>query len=302
MIDVKEEKERKSKLNSKINSSQRTENSFYKKSLMNNDNSNFSGHYKTNSYSNMKDGNKRYYSKGIRKAGKGIEFSENEDLEILKLKYLEMKRDRIYMEKEVDVLENKIKVLGYEEDKAKKNIEREIKTREENLKTINEIHLQKDEVLQARIEKNLELKKNMAKLSEMKEKIRITLKNYRNVVIEKNKNFAKDYLKERETIEIIKRAQNQEFEEEKKQKALNIKVQRDKYLEKKVKEDKEKYDQMKSEILKELYSESSKKKNLESKIGTYHEKENVMKAKLIETKLIDLNSKSMIDLGGNFHN
>lgn len=231
-----------------------------------------------------------------------MEFDENDDLETLKLKYLEMKRDRIYMEKEVDVLENKIKVLGYEEDRAKKNIEREIKSREDNLKTINEITLQKDQVLQSKEIKKEELYRSMLKLAEMKDKIRLTLKKYRNDVIEKNKNFAKDYLKEREQIENIKRIQNEEMEREKQNKAQSIKVQREKFLQKKAFEEKQKYELHKNEILNLLKQESSMKKTLNSKIGNYHEKENEMKTKLIETKLIDLNSKSMIDLGGNYNN
>ena len=92
------------------------------------------------------------------------DFDENDDLHVLKLKYIQMKKDRLHMEKNVDVLENKIKILGVEENRAKKHIEREIKGREENLKTINEIAQQKDDIIRAKIEQNNELKKNMTKI------------------------------------------------------------------------------------------------------------------------------------------
>lgn len=232
----------------------------------------------------------------------GKEFENNQDLEELKLKYLEMKRERINMEKGLNTLENKIKVLGFEEDRAKKNIEREIKTREENLKTINEIAYQKDAVLKAKIEQNQALKKNMVKLAEMKNNIRETLKMFRTQVMEKNKTFAKEYMEEKHQIESIKVKLNSDLEKEKRKKADSVKVQKEKAQRKKQKEELKKVRSLKAELLQELEKEANKKKELESKFDDFSTKENEMKAKLIETKLLDLNSKSMIDLGNHFNN
>lgn len=211
-----------------------------------------------------------------------------------------MKRERQQMEKDVEVLENKIKVLGVEEDRAKKNIEREIKTREENLKTINEIALQKDIVLKSKIEQNQALKKNIAKTAEMKENIRITLKNFRNQVKEKNKIIASEYIKEKHHIEDIKVKFNKDLETNKKKKADNIKIQREIFQKKKYNEELKKVESMKAELLKELEKESNMRSRLANKLDDFSNKETEMKAKLIETKLLDLNSKSMIDLGNHF--
>lgn len=204
------------------------------------------------------------------------------------------------MEKGVNILDNKIKVLGAEEDRAKKNIEREIRTREDNLKTINEIALQKDIVLKAKIEQNQNLKKNMNKITEMKAQIHDTLKQFRTQVMEKNKVLAKGFLDQKYSLENFKQKFDSEIFKEKQEKTMTIKVQRDQAKKKKQKEEMRKVESMKSQLLKELEKEANMKKQLEGKIEDFSMKETEMKAKLIETKLLDLNSKSMIDLGNHF--
>ena len=99
---------------------------------------------------------------------------------------MEMKKERSQMEKEVDVLENNIKVLSLEDEKLKKNILRTVKEREENLKIQDEVAAQKNEILKAKMEQNKALKNNMLKLAKLRENIRDTLSNFREKVKKKN--------------------------------------------------------------------------------------------------------------------
>ena len=59
----------------------------------------------------------------------------------------------------------------------------------------------------------------------------------------------------------------------------------------------DKKETMKKELIKLLEEESNFKKTLINKIDTFSSKGHELKAKLIETKILDLNSKSMIELG-----
>ena len=227
---------------------------------------------------------------------------EDADFEILRSKYSEMKKEREKREKELEILENKLKVLEVEEGRAKKNIEREIRSREDNLKAINDIAIQKDIVLQAKIEQNEILKKNMAKTSEIKTQIQSTLTNFRTKVKEKNKIIAKEFLEEKKKVDKIKEHLHNEIKSDKIQKATKIKEAKKKAELRREREELRKEQLLKQKILKELEKENNKMKLLENKYETFSTKENEMKAKLIETKLLDLNSKSMIDLGGNYAN
>ena len=208
-----------------------------------------------------------------------------------------MKKERFNMEKEVDVLENKIKVLEVEDDKAKKNILREIKSREDNLKTINEIANQKNLLLQAKIEQNDNLKKNINKMTKIRENIKNTLVNYRKEVAIKNKKSHEEAIKKRMKDEKIKNTILEEEREAKFKIAKNIKVQKNKAQKEKEKESLDKKETMKKELIKLLEEESNFKKTLINKIDTFSSKGHELKAKLIETKILDLNSKSMIELG-----
>jgi hypothetical protein len=225
------------------------------------------------------------------------EFSENDELKTLKMKYLDMKKERFNMEKEVDILENKIKVLEVEDDKAKKNILREIKSREDNLKIINEIANQKNLLLQAKIEQNDNLKQNIGKMTKIRENIKNTLVNYRNEVALRNKKAHEEANKQRKLDEKLKNTIFSEERDAKMKIAKKIKVQKNKAQKDKAKDSIEKKETMKKELIKLLEEESNYKKSLLNKIDTFSNKSHELKAKLIETKILDLNSKSMIELG-----
>lgn len=219
------------------------------------------------------------------------------NMDELRKQYMLAKKERSTMEKEVETIEHKLKILAFEEERAKKHIEREIKTREENLKTINEIAQQKDVILQAKMRDNENLKEKISKITKQKEKVRKVLRSVKTRVREQKKKEARDYIAEREYVERFKLNMMHEDELSKKKKAALIKTQKIRAKKKMTKLEQYKHNLIKSELEKELLEELNRKKLLMNKLQTFSTKETQMKAKLIETKILDLNSKSMIELG-----
>ena len=236
-----------------------------------------------------------------RNANKGSDKNElminTFNMDELRKQYLQAKKERSMMEKEVETIEHKLKILAFEEERAKKHIEREIKTREENLKTINEIAQQKDIILQAKMKDNEILKEKITKITQQKEKVRKVLRTVKTKVREEKKKEARDYIAEREFVERYKLNMVHENERSKKKKAAKIKQQKIRAKKKLNKLEQYKHNKIKSELEKELLEELNRKKSLMNKLQTFSTKETQMKAKLIETKILDLNSKSMIELG-----
>jgi len=169
------------------------------------------------------------------------------------------------MEKNANILENKIKVLTCEEDRAKKGMEREIKTKEENLKIISEISKEKEEIQRIKQAQSREIDTNIKKIEEMREHIHKTIKEYKDKVLKKNKKEAKIQFDIKKELDELKQIQKEEMFE--KNVSLAESVRKKHYEAQKKKEDSEntKKQKLKEEIMNKLKDELKTRKALKVK-------------------------------------
>lgn len=77
----------------------------------------------------------------------GDEFDMDVELFELRKQYNEMKRERVQTEKNVNVMENKIKLLENEEQNVKKTLNRQIQNKNQMIKKMAELGSAKEEII-----------------------------------------------------------------------------------------------------------------------------------------------------------
>ena len=135
----------------------------------------------------------------------GDEFDMDLELFELRKQYNEMKRERVTNQKNVDSMENKIKLLENEETCVKKTLDREINNKITKNKKMAEISSSKEEIIKAKMLQQMEIEKRSEKMSQMREKIQNTLKSYHSKVAEKNHEEAQKQKMIREEILELKK-------------------------------------------------------------------------------------------------
>jgi hypothetical protein len=105
----------------------------------------------------------------------------------LRRKYIEMKKERQKCQKDADLLENKLKLLGNEELKVLKKEQKDKKTQDELDKIRTEILLERESVYMMKIDKEKEILVKKSQIHNMREHIRSALSSWRVNLAEKNK-------------------------------------------------------------------------------------------------------------------
>jgi hypothetical protein len=99
-----------------------------------------------------------------------------------------MKKERQKSQKDANLLENKLKLLGNEEIKVMKKEEKDKRTQEELDKIRTEFLMEKESLHTMRVEKEKEIMNKKTQIIYMRESIKTALSSWRNNIAEKNKN------------------------------------------------------------------------------------------------------------------
>lgn len=214
----------------------------------------------------------------------GDEFDMDVELFELRKQYNEMKRERVQTEKNVSVMENKIKLLENEEQNVKKTLNRQINNKNQMIKKMAELGSAKEEIIKAKMEQQMQLKQKAEKLREMKDNIQTTLKTYHKQVQERNINEALKQKAIRNEILELKRDQIDETLEKNKISRDIVREQEKAFLEKKKQEELEKKKLMKEELIKKMREEAELKNIMDNKINQFEQRENDLIEKISQTK------------------
>lgn len=214
----------------------------------------------------------------------GDEYDMDVELFELRKQYNEMKKERIQAQKNVNVMENKIKLLEKEEQGVRKTLSREIQNKNSMVKKIAELGSAKEELIKAKMEQQSEMKQKAEKLQTMKESIQHTLKNFHKRVQEKNLNEAMKQKAIKNEILELKREQQNEILEKNKQVSKYVREQEKSFIDKKKQEELEKKRKNREELIKKMKDEVSLRSEMEGKIEKFEKRENELIEKISQTK------------------
>jgi hypothetical protein len=223
----------------------------------------------------------------------GDEFDMDLELFEMRKQYNEMKRDRVSSQKNVDIMENKIKLLESEEVNVKKTLNRQVLTKNQMIKKMAELGAAKEDLIKAKMEQQKEAKIKSEKLQMMRENIQHTLKNYHKEVAEKNREEAlKQKMIKEEILEIKKEQQNEILEKNKMTQKI-VKDQIKGFAEKKKQEEIKKKIKMKEELARKMKEEEKLREELEQKMTQCEIKEGELIEKISQTKQTIISAKQI---------
>lgn len=214
----------------------------------------------------------------------GDEYDMDVELFELRKQYNEMKKERIQAQKNVNVMENKIKLLEKEEHSVRRTLSREIQNKNSMVKKMAELGSAKEELIKAKMEQQGEMKQKAEKLQNMKESIQHTLKNFHKAVQERNSHEAlKQKAIKQEILELKKEQQNEALEKNK-QVSRFVREQEKGYFDRKRQEELEKKRKNREELLRKMKEEESLRSQMECKIERFEKRENELIEKISQTK------------------
>lgn len=223
----------------------------------------------------------------------GDEFDMDLELFEMRKQYNEMKRDRISSQKNVDIMENKIKLLESEEVNVKKTLNRQVLTKNQMIKKMAELGAAKEDLIKAKMEQQKEAKLKSEKMQMMRENIQHTLKNYHKEVAEKNREEAlKQKMIKEEILEIKKEQQNEILEKNKMTQKI-VKEQLKGFAEKKKQDELKKKLKMKEDLVRKMKEEEKLREELEQKMTQCEIKEGELIEKISQTKQTILTAKQI---------
>ena len=223
----------------------------------------------------------------------GDEFDMDLELFEMRKQYNEMKRDRISSQKNVDIMENKIKLLESEEVNVKKTLNRQVLTKNQMIKKMAELGAAKEDLIKAKMEQQKEAKIKSEKMQMMRENIQHTLKNYHKEVAEKNREEAlKQKMIKEEILEIKKEQQNEILEKNKMTQKI-VKEQLKGFAEKKKQDELKKKLKMKEDLVRKMKEEEKLREELEQKMTQCEIKEGELIEKISQTKQTILSAKQI---------
>ena len=222
----------------------------------------------------------------------GDEFDMDVELFEMRKQYNEMKRERISSQKNVDVMENKIKLLESEEISVKKTLNKQILNKTQMQKKMAELGAAKEEIIKAKMEQQRDLEERAVKMKSMKENIQFTLKNFHQNVAEKNFDEAQKQKKIREEILELKKEQQEEILNKNKQTQKIVREQIKGFSEKKKQEEIKKKQKMKEDLIRKMNEERELRESLEEKLNLHEKREGELIEKISQTKQGIMNIKS----------
>ena len=221
----------------------------------------------------------------------GDEFDMDLELFEMRKQFNEMKRERLSSQKNVDIMENKIKLLESEELNVKKTLNRQIMNKNTMVKKMAELGAAKEEIIKAKMDQQKEVKQRNEKMLSMREQIQYTLKNYHANVAMKNQEEAQKQKQIKQEIMELKKEQMDEIYKKNKQTQQIVREQVKGFSEKKKQEELRKKQKLKEELARKMKEEMKLKEELEEKLNVCEKKEGELIDKISQTKQGILNVK-----------
>eukprot|EP00340_Litonotus_pictus_P001651 CAMPEP_0170515072 /NCGR_PEP_ID=MMETSP0209-20121228/1555_1 /TAXON_ID=665100 ORGANISM="Litonotus pictus, Strain P1" /NCGR_SAMPLE_ID=MMETSP0209 /ASSEMBLY_ACC=CAM_ASM_000301 /LENGTH=229 /DNA_ID=CAMNT_0010799399 /DNA_START=27 /DNA_END=716 /DNA_ORIENTATION=- len=221
----------------------------------------------------------------------GDEFDMDLELFEMRKQFNEMKRERISSQKNVDIMENKIKLLESEETSVKKTLNRQIVNKNTMVKKMAELGAAKEEIIKSKMEQQKEVKMRAEKMQNMKENIQFTLKNYHKNVADRNLEEALKQKAIKQEILDLKKEQMDEILKKNKETQKIVREQVKGFGEKKKAEDVKRKQKLKEELARKMKEEQMMKEDLEDKLNNCEKKESELIEKISQTKQGILNVK-----------
>ena len=155
----------------------------------------------------------------------------------LRRKYMQIKKDRQKNQKDALCLENKLRLISIEEQKANKREERQVKTKEELEKIRKNNQTEKKNLWEAKMQKEKQIMEKKEEINQMREKIQTGLKlGSINLIKKKNEDLTQMKKLKQEYNTVVEIKKNHTAQKNKTM-ALTIKSQKQIADEKKKKEE-----------------------------------------------------------------
>lgn len=214
----------------------------------------------------------------------GDEFDTDLELFEMRKQYNEMKRERLASAKNVQVMENKIKLLESEETNIKSRLDKQLVNQSQKVKKMAELSSAKEELIKAKMLQQKENKLKAEKLQQIREQIRFTLKSYHTKVAEKNQLEAQKQKQIKEEVLELKKEQLNEIFEKNKMNQTIVRSQLKEFSEKKKQDELLRKQKMKEELARKMKEEAKLKEELEEKMNRCEIKESQLIEKISTTK------------------
>lgn len=221
----------------------------------------------------------------------GDEFDMDLELFEMRKQFNEMKRERMSSQKNVDIMENKIKLLESEEITVKKTLNRQIHNKNQMVKKMAELGAAKEEIIKAKMEQQKEINMRAQKMAAMKDQIQYTLKNYHQNVAARNAEEAQKQKAIKKEIMELKQEQMEDILKKNKQTQKIVREQVKGFSEKKKQEDLKRKQKLKEELAMKMREEMKLKEELEEKLNVCEKREGELIEKISQTKQGILNVK-----------
>jgi len=207
------------------------------------------------------------------------------EISLLRKSYTEMKNDRVKTEKDIDLLEHKLKILQGEEFKVLKKFEAEKKLKEDDEQTKQKALEQKKLLSELKSKKKKNTTEMSKKIKDMKNYSQSSLNVKKMMRFQENRlsnlQLKQQKLENDEKIRFMMKEENM-F---KKRMAESVKLREKTYLDKKKTDEEERRIKLKKELEVKLMEEQFRKKMYESRLSTLEEIESglIKKIKLSES-------------------
>lgn len=205
-----------------------------------------------------------------------------EDIEVINLrrKLNEIKKQRVKSEKEVSLLENKVRVLQKEERKVHSYLNNQIRKQENLSRKKSKNKKFKNQILTAKLELNNLFEKNRENIRQMKEKLKMAKVSKKSESTNLKLNKAKEIYTQR--IKLNEKRSNliTEFAESNKRKVRTVKLSMDFAIEERRRKESLMRDQFKKELKEKIMEELRKKSKCDKQINTIENKQSEISNKV----------------------
>jgi hypothetical protein len=232
------------------------------------------------------DMSKESINKSNTKSKENIEV-KTDDISTLRKSYVEMKSDRLKTEKDLEHLEQKLKMLQAEELSALKQFENEKKTKEEYELARQKTVEFKKMMNQAKETKKKETDEMSKKIKDMKDYIQRSMNVKKMMRFQENRLSNLQLKQKKLEIDEKRRSMIKEENTRNKRMAESVKLREKNYLDKKRSVDEEKKMKLKKDLEQKLFEEQRMKKMFENKLTTLEEIESGLLKRIKNSDEID---------------
>jgi len=205
----------------------------------------------------------------------------------LRTSYHNMKQERVKTEKDIEHLENKLKLLQSEEMSAYKKFQNEKKFKEEWESARNKVQDFKKFCGEAKIKRKQECEELSKKIKEMKEYIQKSMNVKKMMKFQENRLSSLQMKQQKLENDELRRSLIKEECQKNKRMAESVKLREKNYLEKKKVDGEEKKKKLKKELEEKLLAEQRMKKMMEERLNTLEVQETGLLKKIRNSDDID---------------